>query len=47
VRGYFTLDGNTLSWTVVPEPANALVGLLITAGLLRRRRNCKTIPDCP
>ncbi len=37
-QGYFTISGSTLSWTAVPEPTSALVGLLITAGLLRRRR---------
>jgi len=39
-EGYFTLNGsaNTLTWTAVPEPTGALVGLLIGAGLLRRRR---------
>ena len=29
----------TLNWTAVPEPTSALAGLLIGAGLLRRRRN--------
>lgn len=38
VGGSFTLSGNTLSWTAVPEPTSALAGLLIGAGLLRRRR---------
>jgi autotransporter-associated beta strand protein len=37
-EGYFTMATNTLSWTAVPEPTSALAGLLITAGLLRRRR---------
>ena len=37
-EGYFTLTGNTLSWTAVPEARNALAGLLLVAGLLRRRR---------
>jgi autotransporter-associated beta strand protein len=38
-RGYFTLNGtSTLNWTAVPEPTTALAGLLLTAGLLRRRR---------
>jgi autotransporter-associated beta strand protein len=38
-QGYFTFSGNsTLNWTAVPEPTSALAGLLITAGLLRRRR---------
>ena len=29
--------GSTLTWTAVPEPSSALVGLLIGAGLFRRR----------
>ncbi len=39
-RGQFTFNGSstTLNWTAVPEPTSALAGLLITAGLLRRRR---------
>ncbi len=36
--GSFSISGNTLTWTAVPEPTSALAGLLITAGLLRRRR---------
>ena len=36
--GSFTISGSTLTWNAVPEPTSALVGLLITAGLLRRRR---------
>ena len=36
--GSFSIDGSTLTWTAVPEPTSALAGLLITAGLLRRRR---------
>jgi autotransporter-associated beta strand protein len=39
-QGYFTLNGtSTLNWTAVPEPTSALAGLLLTAGLLRRRRS--------
>lgn len=37
-QGYFTLNGNTLSWIAIPEPAGVIVGLLLAAGLLRRRR---------
>jgi len=39
-QGYFTFTptGNTLTWTAVPEPTSALAGLLLGAGLLRRRR---------
>ena len=45
-QGQFTFTSNTLQWTAyisggggfVPEPTNALVGLLLAAGLLRRRR---------
>jgi len=36
--GFFTASGNTLTWTAVPEPGGALAGLLLGAGLLRRRR---------
>jgi uncharacterized protein (TIGR03382 family) len=36
--GSFSISGSTLTWTAVPEPTSALAGLLITAGLLRRRR---------
>ncbi len=37
-KGSFTITGTSLTWTAVPEPTSALAGLLITAGLLRRRR---------
>lgn len=39
-RGNFTFtnSGATLTWTAVPEPSSALAGLLLGAGLLRRRR---------
>ena len=37
--GRFTFNGSsTLTWSAVPEPANALAGMLVIAGLLRRRR---------
>jgi autotransporter-associated beta strand protein len=36
--GSFTMTGATLSWQAVPEPTTALAGLLLAAGLLRRRR---------
>jgi fibronectin-binding autotransporter adhesin len=36
--GSFTIDGTTLSWTAVPEPGTALVGILLGLGCLRRRR---------
>jgi fibronectin-binding autotransporter adhesin len=37
---HFTFNGtSTLTWTAVPEPTSALAGLLIAAGLMRRRRN--------
>lgn len=39
VRGSFSTSGNTLTWTPVPEPSSAFAGLLIGAGLLRRRRS--------
>jgi fibronectin-binding autotransporter adhesin len=41
-KGSFTASGNTLTWTVVPEPTSALAGLLIAAGLLRRRRESQS-----
>ena len=37
-EGSFTISGSSLTWTAVPEPTSALAGLLIAAGLLRRRR---------
>ena len=37
-EGSFTVTGLSLTWTAVPEPTTALAGLLLTAGLLRRRR---------
>ncbi|KAB2638526.1 MAG: hypothetical protein DVB25_07600 [Verrucomicrobia bacterium] len=43
-QGAFTWQTNTLQWTpqsgatFVPEPSSALAGLLLAAGLLRRRR---------
>lgn len=37
--GAFTITDSTLNWSAVPEPTSALAGFLITAGLLRRRRN--------
>jgi autotransporter-associated beta strand protein len=37
-RGYFSFDGGTLNYTAIPEPTTALAGLLLAAGLLRRRR---------
>ena len=38
-RGSFSFNNanGSLNWTV-PEPSNALAGLLIAAGLVRRRR---------
>jgi fibronectin-binding autotransporter adhesin len=37
-QGAFTISGSTLTWSAVPEPTSAFVGILIGAGLLRRRR---------
>lgn len=38
-QGYFSLSGSSLTWTAVPEPSTSvLAGLLLTVGLLRRRR---------
>jgi len=36
--GSFSMSGSTLTWTAVPEPSTALAGLLLGAGLLRRKR---------
>ncbi|MGL5018639.1 MAG: autotransporter-associated beta strand repeat-containing protein [Luteolibacter sp.] len=38
-QGQFSFAGSsaTLNWTAVPEPSSALVGLVLGAGLLRRR----------
>ncbi len=45
-HGAFSLQGNTLAWTpeasFLPEPSTALAGLLLGAGLLRRRRPAST-----
>ena len=38
-EGFFTVTGNSLNWTAVPEPTSALAGLLLGAGVLRRRRS--------
>jgi len=37
-QGSFSISGTTLSWSAVPEPSATLAGLLLAAGLLRRRR---------
>lgn len=37
-EGYFAFSGSSLTWTAVPEPNSALAGLLVAAGLIRRRR---------
>jgi autotransporter-associated beta strand protein len=37
-NGHFAMSGATLTWTAVPELSNVLAGLLLGAGLLRRRR---------
>ncbi len=36
--GGFTISGSSLEWQAVPEPSTSLAGLLLGAGLLRRRR---------
>jgi hypothetical protein len=42
-QGQFSYSGNTLSWTAIPELSNALVALLLSAGLLRRRRDSVSV----
>ena len=37
-EGTFRFSDNTLEWDALPEPSTALAGLLLGAGLLRRRR---------
>jgi fibronectin-binding autotransporter adhesin len=37
-QGAFAISGTSLTWTAVPEPSGMLAGLLLGAGLLRRRR---------
>jgi autotransporter-associated beta strand protein len=37
-EGQFSFSGDTLNWTAVPEPSNLLAGVLLMAGILRRRR---------
>ncbi|NQW99713.1 autotransporter-associated beta strand repeat-containing protein, partial [bacterium] len=36
--GSFSVTGNSLTWSAVPEPSNLLVGLLAAGALLGRRR---------
>ena len=38
-EGQFTYTGSTLTWTAVPEPTSALAGILLGAGMLRRKRS--------
>ena len=45
VPGAFVVSGNTLTWTAVPEPTTALAGILLGAGLLRRRRTVAAACD--
>lgn len=37
--GTFALNGSTLQFIAIPEPTSAIAGLLLGAGLLRRRRS--------
>ena len=37
-QGQFSMSGSSLIWSPVPEPTGVVVGLLLAAGLLRRRR---------
>lgn len=36
--GRFTVSGATVNWSPIPEPSSAVVGLLLVAGLCRRKR---------
>jgi hypothetical protein len=36
--GSFSVSGNSLTWSAVPEPSNLLAGILAASALLRRRR---------
>lgn len=38
LSGSFTLNSDSLQFTAIPEPASAVVGILLGLGLLRRRR---------
>lgn len=38
-HGSFSMTGNTLNWSAVPEPTSGLAGLLLVGGLLCRRRS--------
>jgi len=38
-KGRTTISNTSLIYTTVPEPTSALAGLLLGAGLLRRRRD--------
>ena len=38
-QGTFSFSGSSLIWTAVPEPSSAMAGLLMAAGLIRRRRD--------
>ena len=37
-QGSFTMTGSSLTWSAVPEPSNAIIGLIAATALLRRRR---------
>ena len=37
-EGHFSFNGNTLNWTAIPELSNLLVGAVLGAGMLRRKR---------
>jgi autotransporter-associated beta strand protein len=39
VAGSFSISGNSLLFTAIPEPSTALAGILLGLGLLRRRRS--------
>lgn len=43
-QGGFTITGNSLTWSAVPESSSALVGLMLVAALCRRQRIFKAGP---
>ena len=46
-QGGFTVTGNSLTWSAVPEPSGALVGLILVGSLCRRQRISEQAPCGP